>query len=140
MSSLRRLSTQLVRAQNAAPGKVSLVLDLSPAEVDIEQAIPAALIVNELLSNSLKHGFPQGRAGELRLMLGLDSGGLVRLVVSDMGVGLANEFEDRRTKSLGLQLVSDLARQLGGSLEVGPKASAVFTITFPLARSNDLAS
>jgi PAS domain S-box-containing protein len=137
---LRRLATQLVRAQNDAPGKVRLALDLSPVQVDIDQAIPAALLVNELLSNSLKHAFPDGRSGELRLALRLDPGSMVRLCVGDTGVGLPPEFEERRTKSLGLKLVSDLARQLGGTLEVGPGGSALFTITFPLTRESDLES
>jgi len=133
---LRRLATQLVRAQNAAPGAVSLSLDLKSVEVGIDQAIPAALIVNELLSNALKHAFPEGRAGELRLSLDVDPSGRVRLGVSDTGVGLSADFETRRTKSLGLQLVSDLSRQLGGALEVGQTPPATFTVTFPLIRED----
>jgi|CXWL01.1.fsa_nt_gi PAS domain S-box-containing protein len=131
---LRQLATQLVRGQNAAPGAVSLSLDLKPVEVDIDRAIPAALIVNELLSNSLKHAFPEGRAGEVRLALDVDSAGLVRLCVSDTGVGLSPDFETRRTKSLGLQLVSDLSRQLGGDFEIDRTPETRFTVTFPLSR------
>ncbi len=133
---LRQLATQLVRGQNAAPGAVRLSLDLKPVDVDIDQAIPAALIVNELLSNSLKHAFPEGRVGELRLVLDVDSARLVRLCVSDTGVGLSPDFETRRTKSLGLQLVSDLARQLGGKLEIERIPEARFTVTFPLTRES----
>lgn len=133
---LRRLATQLVRGQNAVPGAVRLSLDLKPVEVGIDQAIPAALIVNELLSNALKHAFPEGRAGELRLALDGDAAGLVRLCVSDTGVGLSPDFETRRTRSLGLQLVSDLSRQLGGKLEVERTPEARFTVTFPLTRES----
>jgi len=90
---LGRLATQLVRAQSASPGVVGLVLDLSPVQVQIDQAIPAGLIVNELLSNSLKHGFADGRSGELRLVLRREAAGLVRLQVSDTGAGLPADFE-----------------------------------------------
>ena len=94
------------------------------------------LIVNELLSNSLKHAFPEGRAGEVRLALDVDSAGLVRLCVSDTGVGLSPDFETRRTKSLGLQLVSDLSRQLGGAFEIVRTPETRFTVTFPLTRES----
>lgn len=131
---LRRLATHLVRGQDAASGTISLSLDLKSVEVDIDRAIPAALIVNELLSNSLKHAFPEGRPGEVRLALNVDSAGLVRLCVSDTGVGLSPDFEARRNKSLGLQLVSDLSRQLGGSFEIERTPETTFTVTFPQIR------
>lgn len=126
---LQQLATQLFRAQNAAPGAVGLVLELSPVAVAIDQAIPCGLIVNELLTNSLKHAFPDGRSGEVRVGLEV-VGGRVQLRVSDTGAGLSIDFDSRRGASLGLQLVSDLARQLGGALEIGPGPAAVFTLTF----------
>ncbi len=104
---------------------------LSPAPVEIDQAIPCGLIVNELLANSLKHAFAEGQAGEVRLSLRQDAEGVVRTQVSDTGVGLPDDFEARRGKSLGLQLVSDLVRQLGGKLEVGRGPGAGFTATSP---------
>lgn len=84
----------------------------------------------------MKHAFPEGRAGELRLALHVDPAGMVRLCVSDTGVGLSPDFETRRTKSLGLQLVSDLARQLGGALEIERTPEVKFTVTFPLTRAS----
>lgn len=127
---LRQLATQLFRAQNTAPGRVQLVLELSPATLTIDHAIPCGLIVNELLTNSLKYAFPHERSGEVRLLLEREEEDRIRIRVSDTGVGLPEDFDARRGSSLGLHLVSDLARQLGGSLEIGPPPGAVFTVTF----------
>jgi len=133
---LQQLAGQLFRAHNASSAQVSLALELSPVQADIDQAIPCGLIVNELLANSLKHAFVKGQTGEVRLRLQQDAEGEVRLQVSDTGVGLPDDFEARRAGSLGLQLVSDLARQLGGRLEVGPRPGARFVVAFTRARSH----
>jgi PAS domain S-box-containing protein len=125
---LRQVATQLFRAQNSDAGSVRLGLDLKPAEVEIDQAIPCGLIVNELLTNALKHAFPGGRAGEVRVTLHAVAGGPVRLCVSDDGVGLPADFEAKRGTSLGLQLVADLTRQIHGTVTLGP--AATFTIVF----------
>ena len=119
--------------QNDSTGEVRLVMELGPVEVETGQAIPCGLIVNELVTNSLKHAFAGGRSGEVRIGLQREADGPVRLRVSDTGAGLPANFAARQGHSLGLQLVSDLAKQLLGALEVGP--GATFTITF-LPRPN----
>jgi two-component sensor histidine kinase len=126
---LKQIATHAFRAQTGRSGHVRLVLDLEPVEAPTAQAIPCGLIVNELMTNSLKHGFPDGSGGgEVRVSLRSLPEGQVRLCVTDTGAGLPQDFEARRGKSLGLQLVGDLTRQLQGTLEVGPGAS--FTVTF----------
>jgi two-component sensor histidine kinase len=130
---VKQLATQAFRAQSGQNGVVRLALELTAVNVGMDQATPCGLLVNELISNCLKHGFPDGRAGEV--VVGLQptgSAGLWRLSVRDTGVGLPADFESRRTQSLGLQLVSDLARQLGGTLEIGSGSGAVFTVVFPV--------
>ncbi len=127
---LRQLSLQLFRAHGGAATQANLVLDLAPVEVEIDQAIPCGLIVNELLTNSLKHGFVEGRSGEVRVSLRPQGDTSVRLEVSDTGVGLPADFETRLLKSLGMQLITDLARQLGGRPDVGAGPGAMFTMTF----------
>lgn len=124
---LKRAATHVFSALAPKTGNVRLVLDLSPVEVATAQAIPCGLIVNELITNSLKHGFPGG-SGEVRVSLNPLEDGKAQLRVSDTGIGLPEDFRTRRTGSLGLQLVDDLARQLLGAVEVGPGAS--FTIVF----------
>lgn len=122
------VATHLFRAQNPDPDAVRLVLALDPVELDTDQAIPCGLIVNELMTNSLKYAFPFGARGEIRVGLKQESSGMGRLSVSDTGVGLPADFEARRGESLGLQLVGDLAKQLQGTLEVGP--GPTFIVTF----------
>lgn len=128
---LGRLATEAVRTLALDSERVALRLALDSLQVGMDQAMPCGLLVNELVSNALKHGFPEGQRGELRLELhAVGDGPLWRLRVSDTGVGLPDDFPDRRERSLGLQLVADLARQLGGTLEIGPGPQAEFAVTF----------
>jgi PAS domain S-box-containing protein len=135
---LRELAKHSFRALGTTEGLIRLQLELSSVEVEMDQALPCGLLVNELVTNALKHGFPDGRTGEVRLELqpGSDSRQW-RLRVSDNGVGLPDDFEIRRSQRLGLQLVSDLAKQLGGTLEIGPAPAAAFTITFSPVASTE---
>jgi len=127
---LRQLAEQFFRAQSLGSGTVRLDLALDTVHVGIDQAIPCGLIVNEMLTNSLKHGFTEGRNGTVRVAVRLVAEGQVQLEVSDDGAGLPPDFESRRSRSLGLQLISDLARQLGGHLDIGSGPGAVFGVTF----------
>lgn len=117
---LRQLCQQTFRANAGRSGAVRLVLDLCPAQVSMDVATPCGLLVNELLSNCLKHAFPDERAGEARVSLQAQDPAHWVLTVSDDGVGLPADFEARRAQSLGLQLVSDLSTQLGGILDTTP--------------------
>ena len=130
---IKQLTTHLYRSMVPEPGSIQLHLDLAPVSLALDQAVPCGLLVNELVSNCLKHAFPDGRTGEVRIDLQLvDGGQKIRLRVSDTGVGLPTDFEEKRTKSLGLQLVSDLIKQLNGQIEIGggPGTGAVFEVTF----------
>ncbi len=127
---LRQLATQLFRGQNADPARIRLALDLSPIMLAIDQAIPCGLIVNELLTNAIKYAFDDGGEGDVRIVMRASAEGIVRLTVSDTGRGLPEDFDARRKASLGLQLVSDLARQLGGVFDVQP-SPASFMVSFP---------
>jgi two-component sensor histidine kinase len=128
---LKSLCQQLFRTLVVTPGSPQLHLDLAPVCLQIDQAIPCGLLVNELVSNALKHAFPAGRRGELRIELAtLAEGAGWRLRVADDGVGLPPGFDLQDLTSLGLKLVSDLARQLGARLEIGAGPGAVFEIEF----------
>ena len=134
---LKQLATQAFRAQSSGAVRLSLLLDTVPVSMD--QATPCGLLVNELVSNALKHAFPAGQGGEIQVALraGNASDGEARqwcLHVSDNGVGLPADFEARRMSSLGLQLATDLARQLGGTLAISapsdPGTGAIFSVCF----------
>jgi len=130
-SYLKQLATQSFRALLTDAGSVRLQLDLASVKVSMDQATPCGLLINELISNSLKHGFPEGRSGEVRIALHVVEGTQqVRVSVSDTGVGLPHDFEAKRGKSLGLTLVASLAKQLGGTLEIGAGPGAEFIVTF----------
>lgn len=127
---LRPLATQLFRAQNSGAA-VQLALELVPCMVVMDQATTCGLLVNELMSNALKHAFPHGRGGTvtLRLQAALQPDAWT-LSVTDDGVGLPADFQRRRGQSLGLQLASDMARQLGAELSVTSDAGTCFSVCF----------
>ena len=128
---LKNLATQAFRAMSAPAGNIRLVLDLAPVSVSMDLATPCGLLVNELISNCLKHAFVGVDSGEVRLALQpVPDSGLVRLRISDTGRGLPDDFEERRESSLGLHLATDLARQMGGHLDIGP--GATFEVEFPV--------
>jgi two-component sensor histidine kinase len=104
----------------------------------MDQAIACGLLVNELVTNYLKHGFPDGRGGEVRAEMQpadpatVQVDALWRLRVSDTGVGLSPEFEEKRKLSLGLQLADDLSLQAGGTLSIQsqPGTGVEFSVVF----------
>jgi PAS domain S-box-containing protein len=129
---LRSLCQYLVQALMVKPGAVRLHLDLAPVHLDIDQAIPCGLLVNELVSNALKHAFPEGCGGEVRVELhALADGPGWCLRVADNGVGLPPDFDLNQLTSLGLKLVTDLTRQLGGQLEIGAGPGTVVEMECP---------
>lgn len=97
---------------------------LDDVVLGIETAIPCALIVNELVSNSVKHAFPDGRAGRVRVGLQVGADDRVVLLVSDDGVGLPPGFVPAQSRSLGWRLVLGLTNQIGGSLEISARGAA----------------
>jgi PAS domain S-box-containing protein len=128
---LQELASQAFRAQENGGSVIRLKLDLDRIMVSMDQAAPCGLLVNELISNCFKHAFPDGKDGEISLRLrAIENSNKVRLSISDSGVGLPEDFASKRENSLGLQLVTDLARQIGGCLEVGAGPEAQFIVDF----------
>lgn len=141
-SYLHQVASQAFVSQARSDNLVRLSLHLDSVQVGMDQAISTGLLVNELISNCLKHAFPQDRAGEVVVVLHpVDADAntadtLWHVGVSDTGVGLPPDVEQRRKTSLGLQLADDLGQQIGGSLQIEsqPSQGARFTLLFtPLA-------
>lgn len=141
-SYLGRLATQVFQTQGVNGGLVRLNLDMGSVQVGMDQATVGGLLLNELITNCIKHGFPEGRSGEVSVTLqpaalGQESDAKWCLSVSDTGIGLSADFEESRKTSLGMQLVGDLTIQLGGTLAIdsmpdkGVKFSVVFTALEP---------
>jgi len=132
----KELTTRVLSASGLSPEQVAIHYEMQDIFLGVEQAIPCALILNELISNALKHAFPGG-GGAIRIELKRLPDTRTVLCVSDDGVGVPKDFDPARSSSLGMQLVVTLAAQLDGRLEIGTAPGAAFRITFPSGDSND---
>ena len=108
--------------------------DVENVNLSIDKVIPCALIINELVSNSLKHAFPGSPGaegtGELHIDLHPAAQNEILIIVRDNGVGLPEGFEIQRCESLGLKLVSVLAKQLQGDIQILSNGGTEFSIRF----------
>lgn len=102
---------------------------LDEVELSIEKAVPFGLIINELVTNAVKHGLKERRRGELRVETRADGNNLT-VTVADNGCGLPPDFEPARTGTLGMQLVLGLTRQLRGTLHAHNACGAAFALKF----------
>jgi two-component sensor histidine kinase len=113
------------------PEAVKLDINIKDIFLDLNSAIPCGLIVNEIVSNSLKHAFPDGRTGKIKIVMKSFNKNEIELTVSDNGIGIPDEVDFRDTKSLGLHLVSILAEdQLRGNLKLDKTKGTRFEIKF----------
>ncbi|WP_304192321.1 sensor histidine kinase [Phenylobacterium aquaticum] len=111
--------------------EVTLETQVISAKLDVRQATPLALILNELITNALKYGCPPGRPCKIRVTLGTEEGAY-RLSVSDDGQGLPPNFDPRRGKSLGMRAIDALTRQLQGRFIIETaEVGAHFALVFP---------
>jgi PAS domain S-box-containing protein len=133
---VRGLCAELFRSYGVGPNRIELRTDLTEAPLDLDRAIPCGLLLNELVSNALKHAFPGGRGGWVRVALHTGPNEEYTLVVGDNGVGLRPELDVFATSTLGLQLVHTLTRQLGGRLSVDRTGGTTFQITFTVRDSS----
>ena len=109
---------------------IDLDVDVNDVFLDINTSIPCGLIINELVSNSLKHAFAGRNRGKIRVVLRPDDGDRFKMVVSDDGVGLPKDLDVTQTESLGLQLVSMLVEQLQGTMRIEKNQGTSFEIVF----------
>ena len=109
---------------------VALVLAIADVPLGIDRAIPCGLLINELITNSLKHGFKDGRKGTIWVTLSQVDPLTVRLAVRDDGVGLPPGFAVETADSMGLHLVRTLSRQLGATIVVDGTKGFAFELTF----------
>jgi two-component sensor histidine kinase len=128
---LTALCADLYRSYSVDPDRIALDLRVADVSLDLDRSIRCGLIVNELVSNAILHAFPDGREGRITVRLDADDDHY-ELAVSDNGVGLPAEVDPLQTESLGLQLVADLADQLGaGAPSVARDGQTLFVVRFP---------
>jgi PAS domain S-box-containing protein len=146
---LRKLTADLLGSYSVQKDNINLEMDLEQVYLDMDTAIPLGIIVNELISNSLKHAFPEGTKGEIRISLcKVDSFALnagdsgidkertnerslpFRLSVADNGRGIPEGMDLKNAESLGLQLVDILVDQIDGCIRLKRDQGTEFTVLF----------
>jgi PAS domain S-box-containing protein len=151
---VQSLATDLMRSYSMASSEIRLCCDIAEVEMEIDAVIPCGLIINELVSNSIKYAFPdrvslnrtidQGNdfqptsaESEIRICFLLNPANQYVLTVADNGIGMSKNLDFRNTTSLGLQLVCALAAKLGGTIEMDSENGTLFMIIFQRLDSQD---
>jgi two-component sensor histidine kinase len=127
---LNDLTRYLFYTYNINRQLVLLHLNVGDISLGIDTAVPCAMIINELVSNSLKHGFPDGREGEITVSLNINDEGKHALMVRDTGIGVPPGFDLQSSGSLGIQIVLSLIKQIRGKIEIGGNGGLSITIIF----------
>ena len=124
---LRFLGTGLFQFYDAKSRGIQFQLDIGEVNVDINSAIPLGLIINELISNSLKYAFPDGRKGEISIRVTKEEHTLT-VLFRDTGIGIPADLDWQNTQSLGLRLVNTLVDQMDGTIELDRSGGTQFTM------------
>ena len=127
---VRDLVGRLQQSYRTAGSSIEVHVDTADVSLDIETSIPCGLILNELVSNALKHAFPEGRGGEVNISMAMVGDRFV-LKVQDNGIGIPESVDFQNPRSLGLELVNLLVGQMNGTIGLQVKGGTTFTITFP---------
>ncbi|MBD2044660.1 CBS domain-containing protein [Coleofasciculus sp. FACHB-64] len=128
---IRDLAGNLLRSYKASSQAITLKTNVNDINLNIDTAIPCGLIINELMSNSLKHAFPTPSIDK-EICINIYSNGNYQFIlnVSDNGIGFPKDLDFRNTESLGLELVCTLTEQLDGTIELDSRRGTSFFITF----------
>ncbi len=127
---LEQIGRSLLATHLEAGRSIDIDFALDRVCVDFKRAASIGIVLNELVTNALKHAFPEGRSGRLRIRLARTENGLL-LEVADNGIGPPEDFDIAASKGLGIELARVLARQLQGGLEYARGVETVFTIKMP---------
>ncbi|OAI07526.1 PAS domain S-box protein [Methylomonas methanica] len=129
---IRSLADHLLYGYGDRSGNIAISMSIDNVFLDVDTAIPCGLIISELLSNALKHAFPDDRSGEIGISFRHDDGTLI-LVISDDGIGFPAGLDFKKSTSLGLQLVNSLTNQLMGDMTLDRQHGSRFTLRFASA-------
>ena len=127
---VQSISTSLLRSYGS-DSNITLHTEVDDVSLlGVDTAIPCGLIINELVTNSLKYAFPIGRKGEIRIDFHKRENDKFMLTISDNGVGIPKDLDFRNTKSFGLQLVTTLVEQLQGTINLDRSNGTNFKVRF----------
>lgn len=124
------LVTHFFDSYNVNANYIDLELQIEQISINIETATPCGLILNELLSNAMKHAFPDDREGIVSVECYQDENQQIHLIIRDNGVGFSENFDFRETDSMGFQVICTLTEQLDGTLELNQDQGTEFHLTF----------
>ena len=127
---IQNITRNLYHSYGRPEGGINLDFDLEEIYLNLDTSIPCGLIINEVVSNSLKYAFQGREKGVIRVEMGKLSDGKLKLIVSDDGIGLPADFDIENAESLGLQLVTTLVTQVSGELEIDVSSGTKFNIVF----------
>lgn len=127
-----QLAHEIMSSYSAITGQINLNLEIEETDISIDHAIPCGLIINELITNSIKHAFPSGWSGspEIAVRFHVGDDGIAELSIGDTGAGIPESTIPGKTDTLGLSLVPLLAEQLRGTVTLDRSAGTRFTIRF----------
>ena len=128
------LTSYLLRAYQLNRDNIALELNIDEVTLNIDTPIPCGLIVNELVSNSLKHAFPNNQSGTIRISMFADETQHFNLIVEDNGVGFPPDWNLKQSQSLGIQLVQVLTKQIKGKVELNNSLGSRFCVSFPVIK------
>ncbi len=123
------LTANLFDAYGIDPARIRLNVHADDIALGVDMAVPCGLIINELVSNALKHAFLPDAAGTIEIVIRTLHAGRIEIVVADDGIGLVEPPADPEQSSLGLRLIDTLTTQLGGTLALTTEIGTRFTIT-----------
>ena len=129
---VKGLIGNIVTALDGITGCINFEIDVRDVNLEINQAIPCGLIINELVTNALKHAFVDGQNGMVRITAGYTEESVVKLTVSDNGTGFSKDLDWKKSKSLGLRLISLMVDQLHGNMNIKNNQGADITIKWPV--------
>lgn len=130
---VKRLMLDLFRSYGVNQNVIKLNINIDKIHINIDEAVPCGLIINELVSNSLKYAFPDknnNRENIINIDFNKNANNELQLIVNDNGVGISSKPDEKKEVSLGLHLVNTLVEQLEGTLETDSSAGTAYKIKF----------
>jgi len=125
------LASDLFKSYNLSSGIVEFKMEIEDIPIGIDTSIPCGLIINELLSNSLKHAFPENRRGEIKIDIRSAEAGAIEMIYGDNGIGLPESFDFRKSTGFGFQMIVDLVEyKLMGNIKLIRDGGTKFQIRF----------
>ena len=128
---IKKLTNFLFQSYGVDQTKIRLRNNVQQVMLGVDAAVPCGLIINELISNSLKHGLRERGHGEIKIDMGYDEDNKLVLKISDNGIGIPPDFDIEKSESLGLRLVSNLTTQLNGNVKFYNNNGTIVKLVFP---------